>query len=105
MLLDCSVMNGPHACRKMRELGCSSFVAGVTGNLLPEDVAHFKNCGANAVLPKPFKMATLEQLWIEYGVNGRGGSEHDEENEADNMMGSGNNNPDTVSFNMESMEP
>ena len=52
----------------MRLIGCSSFVAGVTGNLLPEDVAHFKKCGANAVLPKPFKMASLEELWVEYGV-------------------------------------
>lgn len=94
------VMNGPTACRNMRELGCSSFVAGVTGNLLPEDVAHFKKCGANAVLPKPFKMASLEQLWVEWGVAGKG--EQDEEAALAN--GAGSKIP-TVSFNMDSMEP
>jgi CheY-like chemotaxis protein len=64
------VQNGPSACKNMRELGCSAFVVGVTGNLLPEDVAHFQNCGANAVLPKPFKISDLEQLWVEYGLSG-----------------------------------
>mmetsp|Transcript_6804 Transcript_6804/g.17529 ORF Transcript_6804/g.17529 Transcript_6804/m.17529 type:complete len:971 (+) Transcript_6804:35-2947(+) len=65
------VMNGPTACAHIRKLGCSAFIVGITGNVLPEDVARFKEAGANAVLPKPFKLASLEQLWSEYGVTGR----------------------------------
>ena len=64
-------MDGPTACAQMRRLGCSSFIVGITGNIMPEDVSHFKSCGANAVLPKPFKMTLLEELWTEYGVSGR----------------------------------
>ena len=33
------VMNGPTATRKMREMGCAVPIIGVTGNLLPDDVA------------------------------------------------------------------
>ncbi len=61
-------MNGPEACERMRNLGCSSYIAGVTGNLLSEDVDHFRNCGANWVFPKPFRMEALEEQWIEDGV-------------------------------------
>ncbi|CAB9499408.1 sensor kinase/phosphatase LuxQ [Seminavis robusta] len=96
------VMSGPSACRAMREMGCSSFVAGVTGNLLPEDVQHFKHCGANAVLPKPFKMSSLEQLWIEYGVNGRDPDCNEDDKSA--QLGNDSEAQVAVSFNMEHME-
>jgi len=75
------VMNGPTACEHIRQLGCSAFVVGITGNVLPEDVARFKDAGANAVLPKPFKLAALEQLWTEYGVSGSNQSSKEETQE------------------------
>jgi CheY-like chemotaxis protein len=62
------VMRGPTACELMRKIGCSSFIAGVTGNVMSEDVDHFRNCGANWVLPKPFRLEALEQQLIEQGV-------------------------------------
>jgi CheY-like chemotaxis protein len=62
------VMNGPESSRGIRELGCDSFIVGVTGNLMEEDVNYFKECGANAVLPKPLDFTELENLWAEYGV-------------------------------------
>jgi signal transduction histidine kinase len=62
------VMNGPEACKAVREMGYTGFVVGVTGNLLPEDVGYFMDCGADAVLPKPFKYKDLEQLLIEHGL-------------------------------------
>ncbi|KAG7369705.1 PAS domain containing protein [Nitzschia inconspicua] len=62
------VMKGPKACEYMRKMGCSSFIVGVTGNVMSEDVDHFRNCGADWVLPKPFRLAALEQQWIEQGV-------------------------------------
>ena len=73
------VMNGPIAAYQMRQLGSDAVIVGVTGNLLPEDVAIFERKGANSVLPKPFKMSDLESLWMEQGaykvgssLNGKG---------------------------------
>jgi len=56
------VMNGPAATKKLRELGCTCLIVGVTGNVLPDQVASFKNNGANAVLPKPLVMEDLQEL-------------------------------------------
>ncbi|KAL7565696.1 hypothetical protein ACA910_005394 [Epithemia clementina (nom. ined.)] len=61
-------MNGPEACKIIRQLGCDSYIVGVTGNVMSEDVAHFRACGANCVLPKPFQLEALEQQWVEAGV-------------------------------------
>jgi signal transduction histidine kinase/CheY-like chemotaxis protein len=59
-------MNGPDAAIQIRALGCDAFIVGVTGNMLVEDVAYFRSCGANALLGKPFKMKSLEDLWYEH---------------------------------------
>ena len=61
-------MNGPEACERMRKIGCSSYIVGVTGNCMSEDVDHFRNCGANCVLPKPFRLEALEERWVEDNV-------------------------------------
>jgi CheY-like chemotaxis protein len=66
------VMDGPTASMEIRALGCDSFIVGITGNVLPEDVAHFRRCGANCVFPKPIQMEALEGIWNEFGVTGRG---------------------------------
>lgn len=63
------IMNGPDACQLMRKMGCSSYIAGVTGNVMSEDVDHFRDCGANWVLPKPFQLKALEDQWVEDGVS------------------------------------
>ena len=63
------VMNGPDACQKIRDLGCDAFIVGITGNAMEEDLVLFKTRGANGVLPKPFKLAELDQLWVEYDVS------------------------------------
>ena len=60
------VMDGPTSTQKIREEGCDSFIVGITGNVLPQDVAHFKDSGADGVLGKPFQVEELESLWIEY---------------------------------------
>jgi hypothetical protein len=52
----------------IRSMGCDVFIVGVTGNMLAEDVAYFRSCGANALLGKPFKMKNLEELWNEHHV-------------------------------------
>jgi CheY-like chemotaxis protein len=55
------VMNGPSATARLRELGCACLIVGVTGNLLPQDVAFFKESGADAVLPKPIVLEDFER--------------------------------------------
>jgi CheY-like chemotaxis protein len=79
---DMPIMNGPDACREMRSRGCDAFVVGVTGNLMAEDIAIFRNSGANSVLPKPFRLAALDQLWLEHGVLGSRRTESDPKSEA-----------------------
>jgi CheY-like chemotaxis protein len=63
-------MNGPTAALEIRKIGSDAFVIGITGNMMAEDVAYFKSKGANAVLPKPFKISSLEELCVEYSVCG-----------------------------------
>jgi len=60
------VMNGPTASSLIRELGCDVFIVGITGNVLSDDVQYFKSRGANAILPKPFQLSALEDLFMEY---------------------------------------
>lgn len=59
------VMDGPTAASTLREIGCESFIVAITGNVLPEDIAYFEQCGANAVLAKPFQMKKLQELWTQ----------------------------------------
>lgn len=57
------VLNGPDATAVIRSKGCNAFIVGVTGNVLLEDVNHFKSKGADLVLAKPLKVAALEEAW------------------------------------------
>jgi len=54
------VMDGPAATKQLREMGCKAHIIGVTGNVLAEDVAHFKSCGAEQILPKPVNFRPLK---------------------------------------------
>jgi CheY-like chemotaxis protein len=65
-----SQMSGPEATRAIRELyGSSIIVIGLTGNVMPEDVKHFTDHGADAVLHKPLDinkfLGLLERIHIE----------------------------------------
>jgi CheY-like chemotaxis protein len=55
-------MQGPEATRRIRELGYSKPIIGVTGNLASEDVENFITCGADAVLSKPLEISKLVQI-------------------------------------------
>ena len=61
------VMQGPEAARRMRELGYSNRIIGVTGNLATEDVAHFVQSGADAVLGKPLDTSELVKVLLAMG--------------------------------------
>ena len=55
-------MCGPDAVKEIREYGCDVYIIGLTGNIMADDVGYFRNCGANAVFPKPFKVKEFESL-------------------------------------------
>merc|ERR1711935_1192420 len=63
------VMIGPVAAKEIRKLGSDVFIVGVTGNLMAEDVSYFRECGSNAVLPKPFRINELEDIIIENHIS------------------------------------
>lgn len=65
------ILNGPLAAMEIRETGSDVFIVGITGNMMAEDVEYFRSCGANAVLPKPFKMKSLEDLLFEFDVGNK----------------------------------
>jgi CheY-like chemotaxis protein len=54
------VMDGPTATQHLRAMGCRSLIVGVTGNVLPQDIDHFKEQGANTVLAKPLNIEAFE---------------------------------------------
>lgn len=72
ILLDSQMpnMTGPAAARKIRDLGCDSFIVGITGNVFSDDISYFLECGANKVLPKPLNVNDLMDVWKEYGIGG-----------------------------------
>jgi CheY-like chemotaxis protein len=56
-------MNGPTATSRLRELGYTIPIIGVTGNILSADVAFFIESGADSVLPKPVVMKDLYEAY------------------------------------------
>jgi CheY-like chemotaxis protein len=68
-------MNGPTMAKELRAMGCNILIVGVTGNMLAEDVTYFRSCGADAVLGKPINIASLFEIWSEYGITGQSSSD------------------------------
>ena len=56
------VLQGPAATRRIREIGFTNPIIGVTGNLASEDVGNFIACGADAVLSKPLEIEKLVHI-------------------------------------------
>jgi CheY-like chemotaxis protein len=56
-------MNGPTATSRLRELGYTIPIIGVTGNILSADVAFFIESGVDSVLPKPVVMKDLYEAY------------------------------------------
>ncbi len=55
-------MNGLDACRAIRSMGYTGYIAGVTGNVVPEDVDRFCSAGANVLLAKPLPLSEVDKL-------------------------------------------
>jgi CheY-like chemotaxis protein len=66
------VMNGIEATRRLRAAGFDRLVVGVTGNVMDDEVREFVDAGADAVLAKPIKAATLVALLEHVRARGAG---------------------------------
>jgi len=56
--------NGPMATRKIREMGFTGLIFGLTGNGLQGDIEHFETCGANRVFIKPLDIELFNKAII-----------------------------------------
>jgi CheY-like chemotaxis protein len=54
--------NGSEATRLLRAGGFKNLVIGVTGNVMEEDVRQYLAAGADMVVAKPMRMATLSSI-------------------------------------------
>ena len=52
-------MHGPQAAQRMRAMGVSTPIIGVTGNVLPKDIQAFEDAGADMVMGKPVDPGTM----------------------------------------------
>jgi len=57
------VMNGPDSVWEIRCMGCKCFIAGITGNVMQDDIDHFRKRGADSVLAKPLNTDVFESLF------------------------------------------
>jgi len=61
------ILNGPTATREIREkLGFQGQIIGITGNVMTEDIEHFKESGVDEVFAKPLSMDTLRAYWVQH---------------------------------------
>jgi len=60
------LMNGPVAVRRMRSLGYQGPVIDVTGNIMPQDVQEFLDCGADKILKKPVDPKEVSEVLEKY---------------------------------------
>lgn len=65
------VCDGPSATRQIRQLGCTSLIFGVTGNVLVEEMQYFKDCGAEDVLIKPISRDKLNDVYVKWSSSYR----------------------------------
>jgi signal transduction histidine kinase len=56
------VMNGMDAARAMRAAGYPYIIAGVTGNVMDDDIRQYLDAGANIIYGKPVKLPALKLL-------------------------------------------
>jgi signal transduction histidine kinase/CheY-like chemotaxis protein len=53
-------MNGADSCRQIRKLGYHGPIIGLTGHTLEDDLAYFRNAGADHILAKPLDVSALQ---------------------------------------------
>jgi signal transduction histidine kinase/ActR/RegA family two-component response regulator len=61
------LLRGPDATRRIRSLGYDGIIIGITGNVESEDIEYFLKHGADAVMPKPVSLKTIQKFWKQKG--------------------------------------
>jgi CheY-like chemotaxis protein len=56
------VMNGVEATKELRAWGFPFLIIGITGNVMNDDLAEYLDSGADEVLIKPLKVASIRML-------------------------------------------
>lgn len=56
------VMCGPEAATKLRAIGYSKLLIGVTGNAMDIDIIAYEQAGADLILTKPMRMESLNKV-------------------------------------------
>ena len=51
------------ATERIRQLGYSRLIIGISGNALDDDVKRFNRAGADCVIAKPFRATQVGLLW------------------------------------------
>ena len=64
------LMNGPAACRRMREMSFTGLVVGLTGHAMPSDMECYLSHGADVVLKKPLDLQELRRVLLGCGFRG-----------------------------------
>jgi len=65
------IMDGEEAVRRLRRLGCTSLIVGITGNAMGHDLAAFSKCGVDTVFTKPVRAQDLVTVMSTYLRGGR----------------------------------
>ena len=60
-------MHGPEAARRLRAMGYSGLIIGVTGNVLPKDVQEYLDAGADQIVPKPITTSAIKDILLTFG--------------------------------------
>ncbi len=64
------VMSGPEAATKLRALGFSKLIIGVTGNAMDCDIKDYEDAGADMILTKPVRVDMLDKVLSYCRTNG-----------------------------------
>ncbi len=64
------VMSGPEAATKLRALGFSKLIIGVTGNAMDCDIKDYEDAGADMILTKPVRVDMLDKVLSYARTNG-----------------------------------
>ena len=56
------IMDGVTAAKHMRKQGYPFLIAGVTGNVMEDDVAEYLDAGADIIFAKPVRLHSLMKL-------------------------------------------
>ena len=63
-------MNGVEATRILRQAGYPYLIIGVTGNVFEDDIKEYLHVGADLIIPKPLRLATLDKIVNYINSNG-----------------------------------